>query len=121
MADIASVEAECGALPTEQKKAIVNSFRYVLRNLSFGAVEHRKPATNFQAYYLTGTTSSNANTEFSIAHGLASAPHVILPVLDLSAVGSQLVPLTVSRAADDKRVYLTSSSTGAAIAVLVGA
>lgn len=120
MADIASVEAECGALPTDQKRAIVASFRYVLRNLSFGAVEHQKPATNFQAYYLTGTTSSNAQTEFSIAHGLGSAPSVLLPVMDLSAIGSQLVPLQISRAADDKRIYLKSSSTSAAIAVLVG-
>jgi len=121
VADIGSVESEFGALPTDHRRALVAAFRYVLRNLSFGAVEHQTPATNFQAYYLTGTTSSNANTEFSIAHGLNSAPHVLLPVLDLSAVGGQLVPLTVSRAADDKRVYLKSSSTSAAIAVLVGA
>ena len=121
MADIGSVESEFGALPPDHKRALTAAFRYVLNNLSLGSVEHKTRATNFQAYYLTSTTSSSANTEFSIAHGLASTPHVLLPVLDLSAVGSQLVPLTVSRAADDNRIYLKSSSTSAAIAVLVGA
>ena len=120
MADIGSVEAEFGSLPPDHKRALVAAFRYVLRNLSFGAVEHQKPATNFQAYYLTTTTASVANTEFSVAHGLGGAPHMLIPVLDVSAVGSQIVPLTVSRAADDKRIYLKSSSTSAALAVLVG-
>lgn len=120
MAGIGSVESEFGSLPADQKRALVAAFRYVLRNLSFGAVEHQKPATNFQAYYLTGTTSSNANTEFSIAHGLGSAPNVLIPVMDLGAIGAQLVPLQISRAADDKRIYLKSSSTSAAMAVLVG-
>lgn len=120
MADIGSVEAEFGSLPVEHKKALVAAFRYVLRNLSFGAVEHQKPAKNFQAYYLQGTTDAVANTEFSIAHGLSSAPSVLIPVMGLDAVNSQIVPLTVTRAADDKRVYLKSSSTSAAIAVLVG-
>ena len=120
MADIGSVESEFGALPADHKRALVAAFRYVLRNLSFGAVEHQKPATNFQAYYLTGVSSSNANTEFSIAHGLGSTPSVLLPVMDVTAIGSQLVPLQIARAADDKRIYLKSSSTSAAIAVLVG-
>lgn len=120
MADIGSVESEFGSLPADHKRALVAAFRYVLRNLSFGAVEHQKPATNFQAYYLTSTTASVANDEFSIAHGLDSAPSVLIPVMDVSAVGGQLVPLTIARAADDKRVYLKSSSTSAAFAVLVG-
>lgn len=120
MADIGYIEAELGSLPPDHKKGLVSAFRYVLRNLSFGAVEHQTAATNFQAYYLTSTTPAVAQTEFSIAHGLASTPNVVIPVLGLDAVNSQIVPLSVSRAADDKRIYLKSSSTSAAIAVLVG-
>jgi hypothetical protein len=120
MADIGGVKSYLGGLPAEQKLALESIFTYVLNNLSFGAVEHQKRATNFQAYYLTGTTPSVANTEFSIAHGLSAAPSLLQPVADLSAVGAQLVPLTVSRAADQNRIYLKSGSTSAAFAVLVG-
>lgn len=120
MADIGYIESELGTLPADQKRGVLSSFRYTLNNLSFGAVEHQTRATNFQAYYLTSTTPANAQTEFSIAHGLQSAPSVLIPVLALDAVGAQVVPLQVSRAADDKRIYLKSSSTSAAFAVLVG-
>lgn len=120
MADIGAVEAYLAALPPEQKVALKQAFQYVLNNLAFGAVEHQTRATNFQAYYLEGTTSSVAHTEFTIAHGLGRIPHTLIPVAALGSVGAQLVPLTVSRAADANRIYLTSSSTSAAIAVLVG-
>ena len=119
MADIGSVEAEFGSLPPEHKKALVAAFRYVLSNLSF-ARQDRGRAQNAQVYYTSGTTSSNANTEFSLAHGLGEVPSYLLPVLPLDEVGAQMVQLQVSRAADARRVYLKSSSTSAAITVLVG-
>lgn len=120
MADIGYISSELGSMPAEQKRALESAFRYTLNNFSFGAVEHQTRATNFQMYYLTATTPPDVLTEFTIAHGLQSAPSVLLPVLSLNAVNAQIVPLQVSRAADDKRVYLRSSSTSAAIAVLVG-
>lgn len=120
MADIGGVQAELAAFEGPQKTGLVNAFTYVLNNLTFGAVEHQTRAKNFQTYYLTSTTPSVANTEFSIPHGLGSAPSMLLPVLSLSGIGAQVIPLQVSRAADDKRVYLKSSSTSAAFAVLVG-
>lgn len=120
MADIGGVKSFLGSLPAETKLALEQTFTYVLNNLSLGAVEHQTRATNLQAYYLTDTTPAVANTEFSIAHGLGYTPNVLLPVAGLTSVGAQIVPLTVSRAADQHRVYLKSSSTSAAIAVLVG-
>ena len=120
MADIGYVESELGALPTDQKRSLVSAFRYVLSNLTLGAPEHQKRATNFQLYYMSSTTASDANAEFSIAHGLGSTPMVLLPVLPLNAVGARTVNLTVSRAADDKRVYLTSDCTSAPFTVMVG-
>ena len=120
MADIGYIKAELAAFQGAEKNGLLNAFTYLLNNLAFGSVDHQTRATNFQLYYLESTTPSSSNTEFSIAHGLGSTPMTLIPVLDLGAVGSQIVPLTVSRAADDKRVYLKSSSTSAAFAVLVG-
>jgi hypothetical protein len=119
VADIAGVTSELGSLPAEPRKAISAAFRYVLNNLTAGAVEPGRRAKNFQWYWLQGTTPAVANTEFSIAHGLQKVPNIILPVVPLSEIGAQLVPLTVSRAADANRIYLRSSSTSAAITLLL--
>lgn len=119
MADASYVKSIVGGLEANVKKAISEAFTYVLGNLRFGAVEHQTRATNFQAYWLTGTTSSNASQEFSIAHGLGRIPNVAFPVLPLDQVGSQSVTLQISRASDAQRVYLKSASTSVAFALLV--
>lgn len=119
MADIAAVKTELAAFEGTQKAGLLNAFTYTYGNLSLSASDRGK-AGNFLLYYIDGRTSSNANQEFSIAHGLEGTPSVLIPVMKLNEVGSMLVPLTVSRAADGKRVYLKSSSTSAAITVLVG-
>ena len=98
------------SLPAEIKPPLQAIFDYLQDNWRLGS---RVRATNAQWYRVTGTTSSNAGTEFSIVHGLDSPPTWLIPIVDLTAVGSQLVPLTVSKAPDASRVYLTSSSTGA--------
>src|SRR3990167_6404131 len=119
MADSSYVKSLFGQVSADVKLAADRAFTYVLANLRFGAVEHQTRATNFQAYWLTGTTSSVAGTEFSIAHGLGRTPVVAFAVAPLDAVNTQLVPLSVSRAADVNRIYFTSTSTGAAFALLV--
>jgi hypothetical protein len=119
MADISYIEAELGSVPPEYKRGLVASFRYLLANLSWARLDGGR-ATNAQLYYISGTTSTTANVEFSIPHGLASAPSYLVPVLPLTELGAQLVPLQVSKAPDARRVYLKSSSTGAAITVMVG-
>jgi hypothetical protein len=119
MADIAGVTAELGSLPAETKNAVSAAFRYVLNNLTLGGVDVGRRSKNFQWYWLQGTTPAVANTEFSIAHGLQKVPNIILPIVPLSEVGAQMVPLTISRAADANRVYLKSSSTSAPITLLV--
>ncbi len=116
MANPAYIESLAGALDPPVKLAFKRCFEYVLANLRFGPVVHQSRAVNHQAYYLSSTTPAVADTEFSIAHGLGRTPYVLLPVLGLDAVNSQIVPLTVSRAADDTRIYLKSSSTSAALA-----
>lgn len=119
MADIAYVESSFGTTDKETKKAAVEAFRYVLNNVSLLPNDKNK-AANFQMKYLSGTTSSNANEEFSVAHGLENTPQVLIPVALLTDEASQIVPLTISKAADARRVYLKSSSTSAAFSVLVG-
>ena len=74
-------------------------------------------ALNFAWQKFESTTHTTANTEFSILHGLGQTPTKAIPVIDFGTVGSQLVPLVVSRAPDTQRVYLTSSSTGAVFTV----
>lgn len=119
MANPAYIESLTGSLDPPVKRAFKQVFDYVLRNLRLGPVVHQTRCENLQAYYLSSTTPATANTEFSVAHGLGRTPYVLVPVLGLDAVNAQIVPLTVSRAADATRIYLKSSSTSAAIAVMV--
>lgn len=119
MANPAYVESLVGSLPPEHRLAWKRVMDYVLRNLRFGPVAHQTRTENLQAYYVTATTPATAQQEFSIAHGLSRTPYVLIPVLGLDSVNQQIVPLTVARAADDQRIYLKSSSTSAAIALLV--
>lgn len=123
MADIGAIKAYFASTPAEVKKAAEQAFTYVLSNFKIGPFvpmsELSRRAANFQWYWLSGTTPAVANTEFSIAHGLGRTPNVIVPVLPLDQVGSQLIPLQVSRAADAQRVYLKSSEQSAAFSVMV--
>lgn len=120
MANLGGIDAALGPLPPATKAPIKSAFEYVLKNLSLGAMEHGTIATNLQAVWLSGTTSTTANQEFSIPHGLERTPTFALPVLALQAVNTQTPVLSVTRAADDRRVYFSAASTGVAIAVLVG-
>lgn len=121
MANPEYVGAQLGGVESGLKLTLVNIFRYVLANLRLGRPAHQTRAENGQLYYLTGTTASVANTEFSIAHGLGQAPYVLVPVLDLQTEGAKLVPLTVTRVADASRVYLSSSVVSAPVTILVEA
>lgn len=119
MATPGYIESLTGTLEADLRLAFKRVFDYVLRNLRFGPVAHQTRTENFQAYYYTATTPATANQEFSIAHGLGRVPYVLIPVLSLDSINQSIVPLTVSRAADASRLYLASSSTSAAIAVMV--
>jgi hypothetical protein len=119
MATPGYIDSLIGALDKDVKLALKRIFEYVLRNLRLGPVAHQEKSENLQAYYLLSTTAAEANQEFSVAHGLGRVPYVVVPVLSLDSVNQQIVPLRVSRAADASRIYLASSSTSAAIAMLV--
>lgn len=110
MAAKGEVDRQLNTLAPDVKRPLIETFHYVMSNGTLGS---QAKAENFLWYRITSTTASVANTEFSVAHGMDHAPTTLIPVLDLTAVDAQLVPLTVSRAPDMKRVYLKSSSTSA--------
>ncbi len=119
MADASYVKSLCGSLGADVKLALGRVFEYVLGNIRFGPVAHQTRATNFQAFYLEGTTPTTANVEFSVAHGLGRIPYTAFPVLRLDSTGGQIVPLRVTRTPDASQVYLASSSTNVSFAVMV--
>ena len=121
MADIGFVNGMLNGIPDATTKRILKTvFEHVLGNLRFGEPEHQVRATNFQAYFEASTTASDTS-EFSIAHGLNAVPSLAIPVLDVQQVGAKFPQLEVSRAADNRRIYLKASagSTGAAFTLLI--
>jgi len=106
------------ALPGDLKKVLVPAFDYVQDSFRLGTSPR---ATNAMWYRIETTTHADAGSEFSVRHGLGTAPHTLIPVLDLTAQNAQLVPLTVSKSADGTRVYLTSTSTSAPVTFFVEA
>jgi hypothetical protein len=102
------------SLPANIKTQLTEAFDYAQTSWRLGDGAR---ATNAQLYKFNSTTAATANEEFSIRHGMGMLPSKLVPVLDLNQVGSQIVPLVVSRAPDEQRVYLKSSSTGAVFQV----
>ena len=112
MASKGYVEAVLNTLPAEQRKPLALAFAHVLDDWRLGGSQK---ALNAAWYAFESTTAAVAGEEFSIRHGLNQIPSKAIPYLDLTVVGSQVVPLVVSRAPDSQRVYFTSSSTSAVV------
>jgi hypothetical protein len=119
MASKGYVETLLNALPDNVKGPVTNAFRHVLDNLSIGVPDPMKRSVNFRWTRFDAVTSSVANTEFSIHHGLGQVPLLCLPVAWLDSSGGQMVTLKITRPADAQRVYLSSPSTGASVSLLV--
>lgn len=119
MATPGYAEALLGGLPQDVKRALTELVRYMLPNGRFGPVDHQTKAESFQAYYVNSTTSSTANDEFTVQHGLGRTPYLVVPVLPLDVVGAKTVRLEVSRAADGQRIYLKSPEASAPVSLLV--
>lgn len=120
MADLGYVTSLIRGIPDERTRSVLEKvFTHVLSNIRIGVPEHQTRAVNLQCYWLQSTTATDT-TEFSITHGLNTPPHYAIPVLELDRVGSKVGGLTVSRAADDKRIYLTADagSTNAGVTLL---
>lgn len=119
MADEGYVIGLLAGIPDQTtRKVLEDAFREVLRQIRLGEPEHHQKATNFAAFYQDSTTAGSTS-EFSFQHGMNVTPRLAIPVLNLNKPGASVVPLEVSRAADGRRVYLKSTSTSAAITLLV--
>lgn len=119
MADPGYVKSLLGGLPADQRSLFGQVFEYVLGNLRVGLPGHQKRAENTQWYELDITTPATANEEFTVAHGLNVVPRVAFPAIDLTTVGSGMATLVTTRAADSKRLYLSSPSTNVALTLFV--
>lgn len=109
MAALGGVETLLGGLESTTKKVLTEVLRALVPNLRFGPMDTAK-AENFAAYKVSSTTGTSTG-EFSVAHGIGRTPYLASQLVDLSAVGSRLgVPLTVTRAADDRRLYFKTEA-----------
>jgi len=122
MADLGYVQSLLRGIPDASTRSVLEqAFRHVLSNIRLGVPEHQTRATNLQSYWAVTTTPDTPDEEFSIAHGLGTAPSWAMQVLDMSQPGAKLVRLEVSRAADARRVYLRSPETNAPVTLLMEA
>lgn len=110
MASRGYINSLLNTLPAEQRTVFSLIFDEVLRQFRLGT---DRKAENMAWFEIESTTASVANTEFSVVHGMSDIPTRFIPSVKLNTVGAQLVPLTVSRAADARRAYFKSSSTSA--------
>jgi hypothetical protein len=99
--------------------SIKYAFEHVIDNGQIGGIEAGQKAINFRWYRLDGVTSTTANEEFSMVHGLGVVPFHVLPLVPLGSSGGQLVRLKVTRPADAIRLYLSSPDTAASFTILV--
>jgi hypothetical protein len=120
MADKGYVTSLLNKLDPSIRQVLNLAFEHVIDNLQFGGISHQDKARNFRFYRLDGVTSSVANQEFTIMHGLGQTPLAVVgQYLPLDSTGGQIVRLNVTRVADGSRLYLSSPDTGAAFSVLV--
>jgi hypothetical protein len=106
-----------GGLEADLKKALGNVLDYLCNNsFAFGPIESdaaQTRTTNLYGRYVKVTTHGTANTEAAIAHGLGRTPNVMWQVVSPRVVNATFLgDLSVSRAADDNRIYVKSASTG---------
>lgn len=119
MAASGGAETLLNGLKDDVKRVLVEYTRFFLPNLRIGPLETAK-AENFSAFKIT-STSGTSTGEFSVEHGMGRTPYLAIPVVDLSAVGSRFLQLSVTRAADDRRIYLKpeAGSTNAMFSIYV--
>lgn len=109
-----------GIADAQTRKVLALAFEEVVDNFRSGPVEDRTRAINGQTYRFLATTSSVANTEFSVQHGQGQSPLWVQAILPCDAVNAQTVLLKTTRAADEQRLYLSSPSTSATVYLEVG-
>lgn len=121
MADLGFIETEIKSLPVEMRPTFLRIFRAFLKDIRYGhpTGDQPDPTLNMGGGFFHGTTPATPGDEFTIAHGFGRVPYLAVPILRLDSIGSSVVSLTVSRDADDKRVYFTSTEASTPISVFI--
>lgn len=119
MASIGYVDTLIAPLPQEVRKALTDCFSYAFATTLWGPVVNGRRAVNGQQYFISFMLPNVANQEIAIPHGLSAIPNLAVPVLDVRSANSAIVPLTITRKADDHYLYLKSSATGVPVTLLV--
>lgn len=121
MASLSAVLAEVNSLPVTSRSVFTRIFSSFLGSLRFGHAKGTQPdpLENFSGGFFHGTTPATPGEEFSLAHNFGRVPYLAIPCLRLDTVGSSTAPLQVSRAADTKRIYFTSTLASAPVSVIV--
>lgn len=98
-------------MPVEIRPTMLRLFRAFIKDIRYGhpTGDQPDPTLNMAGGFFHATTPATPGDVFTIPHGFGRVPYLATPHLRLDAVGSSLVSLTISRAADDKRIYLTST------------
>ena len=122
MADLGIIESELrGISDVTLRRILTRVVRLIVPDTRFGhpTGKANDPMKNMGGGFFAATTPALADTEFSIAHNFGRVPYLAIPVLPLDQVGARVVDLTVTRGADDKRIYLSSSVTDAPVILAV--
>ena len=102
------VKSLLGGVEPSLKAVLSSIIEYILGNLRTGPLSlTTRRAENFQWYYYEATTAA-ADVEFTVEHGLQRVPFTLIPHLNLQTPGAKLIRLTVTRAPDTRRIYLSS-------------
>jgi hypothetical protein len=121
MADLGSAEADINGFPANLRTVLKRILTPLFKDLRFGHPrgEQPDPLQNFGGGFFHAVTPADVDTEFTIQHGFGRVPYLAIPCLMLDAPGVELPPLRVTRAADDRRIYLSSSVAGATFSLIV--
>jgi hypothetical protein len=117
MATSSQAKTLLGGVETNLKAALSRVLDYIIeKSFAFGPIDasaSQTATTNFAGRYVKVTTSATSGQEVAVAHGLGRTPNVMWQVVSPTVVNAGFVgDLTVSRAADETRLYLTSADTG---------
>jgi hypothetical protein len=118
---IARIRALLRGLDPQTSRILEHALTQLGENAHYGIPADEAKAENFSAYFLYGRTHATPSTEFAITHRLETAPHLAIPCLPLGEAGAKMVDLTVTRKADERFIYLSSSVADAPFWLLVEA
>lgn len=116
MAGVGYLTLILNTLPEAIRKPLVAFAEVAFKDIAFGATdsEDAVAAENLRGHLVPMTTSGTANQEVAVEHKLGRTPRFVLTgILAPDTVNATAPVLTITRAADEKFVYVSSATTTA--------